>query len=372
MKIAHFINPWLPVTQNWIYNQIRCNTSCDHIILSRTLTNQNQFPVSNLYAAYHKSGIQASMGMFFARLTAQYPTGFYESVVKKERPDCFHGHFAWESWRNINLIKKLKLPLVTTFYGLDVNKHPQKKYWRNRYDVLFDLSDRFTVEGPFMADSLVKIGCPRDKIRIIHLGVDIDHLRALQKNSVPELFNIMFIGLEREKKGAIYAAEAFSRAARVHDHIRLHILGDGKYRKKVQALINSAGISEKVTFHGYVPVKRYQELLVQMNCVLAPSVTASDGDTEGGAPVSVIEAQAIGIPVIGSTHCDIPEIVLNQKTGLLSPERDVASLANDLITLIGDDQLQTRFSIAAADHIRKQHDIKKQVHKLTDVYREII
>jgi hypothetical protein len=106
MKIAHFINPWLPVTQNWIYNQIRCNSCCDHLILCRTLANQNQFSVNNLYAAYPKNGAVASLGMFFARLTAQYPTGFYESIVKKERPDCFHGHFAWESWRNINLIKE--------------------------------------------------------------------------------------------------------------------------------------------------------------------------------------------------------------------------------------------------------------------------
>lgn len=372
MKIAHFINPWLPVTQNWIYNQIRCNSSCDHVILCRTLANQNQFPVANLYAAYPRNGIGASLGMFFARLTAQYPAGFYESIVKKEQPDCFHGHFAWESWRNINLIKRLKLPLVTTFYGLDVNKHPRKRHWRRRYDVLFEVSDRFTVEGPFMADSLVKLGCPRDKIRIIHLGVDIDHLQSLPKDSTSGIFNIMFIGLEREKKGAIYAAEAFSRAARIHDHIRLHLLGDGKYRRNVEEIIGAAGLSEKVTFHGYVPVKRYQELLVQMHCVLAPSVTACDGDTEGGAPVSVIEAQAIGIPVIGSTHCDIPEIVLHEKTGLLSPEKDVLSLANNLITLIGNEHLQKSFGIAAIDHIRNQHDIKKQVTKLTDVYREII
>ncbi len=372
MKIAHLINPWLPVTQNWIYNQIRFNSSCDHVILCRTLSNQNQFPVNNLYAAYPQDGIAASLGMFFARLRAQYPTGFYESVVKKEQPDCFHGHFAWESWRNINLIKRRKLPLVTTFYGLDVNKHPQKKYWRKRYNILFDLSDRFTVEGPFMAESLVKLGCPRDKIRIIHLGVDIDHLQTLQKDSNSEFFNIMFIGLEREKKGAIYAAEAFSRAARIHDHIRLHLLGDGKYRASVQEIIRSAGLSERVIFHGYVPVKKYQELLVKMNCVLAPSVTACDGDTEGGAPVSVIEAQSLGIPVVGSTHCDIPEIVVNRKTGLLSPERDVTALSNDLITLIENEQLQKNFGVAAIAHIRNQHDIRKQVLKLTDVYREII
>jgi colanic acid/amylovoran biosynthesis glycosyltransferase len=88
--------------------------------------------------------------------------------------------------------------------------------------------------------------------------------------------------------------------------------------------------------------------------------------------VSVIEAQAIGIPVIGTTHCDIPEIVINGKTGLLSPERDITSLSQNLISLIADQKLQQAFSIAAMEHISRQHDINKQIRKLTEVYNEII
>lgn len=372
MKIAHFINPWLPVTQNWIYNQIKFNTLCDHIILSRTVSNREQFPINALFCAYPRNDLNASVGMFFARLLAQYPAGFYKSVIDNQKPDCFHGHFAWESWRNMNLIRKCGLPLVTTFYGLDVNKHPQKKHWQKRYKVLFDIGDRFTVEGPFMAESLRQLGCPASKIRIIHLGVDIHHLQKMCPVSKSDHFNILFIGLEREKKGAIYAAEAFVKAARTFKKVRLHVLGDGIYRKKVSEIISTAGMSDKVTFHGYVPVKRYHELLVSMNCILAPSVTASDGDTEGGAPVSVIEAQAIGIPVIGTFHCDIPEIVVDQKTGFLSPERDSTSLAANLMTLIGDTSLQEQFGAAAIEHIRMQHDINKQVLKLADVYKEIL
>jgi colanic acid/amylovoran biosynthesis glycosyltransferase len=310
--------------------------------------------------------------MFVARLIARYPTGFYQSVVYKEKPDCFHGHFAWESWRNIQLVKRCKLPLVTTFYGLDVNKHPQKRYWRNRYKSLFEISERITVEGPFMAEALKRLGCPENKIRIIHLGVDIKHLRNMHLNVASDQFNILFIGLEREKKGAIYAAEAFVRAARSCTNVHLHIIGDGKYRNTVNEIISTAGFKDKVSFYGYVPVYKYHELLVKMNCLLAPSITAHDGDTEGGAPVSVIEAQAIGIPVIGTTHCDIPEIVINGKTGLLSPERDITSLSQNLISLIADQKLQQAFSIAAMEHISRQHDINKQIRKLTEVYNEII
>ena len=105
MKIAHFVNPWLPITQNWIYNQILHNKQCKHIILCRTLSNVEQFPIDNLYPAYSVNSFLSFVSMSIARLQARYPSGFYRSVIIKEKPDILHGHFAWESWRNIQLIK---------------------------------------------------------------------------------------------------------------------------------------------------------------------------------------------------------------------------------------------------------------------------
>ena len=60
---------------------------------------------------------------------------------------------------------------------------------------------------------------------------------------------------------------------------------------------------------------------------LAPSVTASNGDTEGGAPVAIIEMAASGMPIVSTRHCDIPSVVLDGVTGLLAAERDSEGLA---------------------------------------------
>jgi len=104
--------------------------------------------------------------------------------------------------------------------------------------------------------------------------------------------------------------------------------------------------------------------------VLAPSVQASNGDNEGGAPVVVIEALAAGIPVVGSRHCDIPNIVQHGRTGLLSEERDIEDLARNLSRLAADPQARAEMGREAVAYAHAEHDIKRQVRKITAVYRE--
>jgi colanic acid/amylovoran biosynthesis glycosyltransferase len=99
-------------------------------------------------------------------------------------------------------------------------------------------------------------------------------------------------------------------------------------------------------------------------------VTAADGDAEGGAPVTVIEAQAAGVPVAATFHCDIPMIVKNGETGLLCKERDVAALAANLKNLVGDADLRNKMGAAASARAAQNHDINRQVEKIALVYEK--
>jgi colanic acid/amylovoran biosynthesis glycosyltransferase len=136
-------------------------------------------------------------------------------------------------------------------------------------------------------------------------------------------------------------------------------------------MLVDAGLRQKAVFHGMKPVSQYLELLKGIDIVLAPSVHAKDGDTEGGAPVVIIEALCAGIPVAGSTHCDIPNIVSHGSSGLLSAERDVDALAKDIVTLSSNRQLRIDMGKCGAKYARAEHDITRQVSKITDVYRRL-
>ncbi len=70
---------------------------------------------------------------------------------------------------------------------------------------------------------------------------------------------------------------------------------------------------------GYQPHSTLFAEAYRHHIFLSPSVTASTGDTEGGAPVSLIEMAATGMLIVSTTHCDIPEVIKHGVTGLLAP-----------------------------------------------------
>ncbi len=371
LTVAHFVNPFLPVTQNWIYHFLRFNTCCRNIVLCRTLENTSQFPLERVFPAFPWNSPAARIDIFISRIMARYPSAFYLSIIAREKPQVLHGHFSWESWRNIKIVQKTRLPLVTTFYGLDVNKLSKKWLWTLRYSRLFDLGDVFTVEGPFMANALETIGCPGRKIRIVPLGVDIDKLSGIRVQKNTETIRILFVGLEREKKGSSFAAAAFAKTAQKNHHCELHVIGDGPFASPMKRFLHEKGVLQRCVFHGYVPFETYYHLLGQMDIVLTPSVVAKNGDTEGGAPVVAIEAQAAGIPVVGTKHCDIPNVVIDNETGLLCEERDIDSLACNLNLLTENHEKRRAMGRAASIHAAHKFHIERQIRELNEIYRSI-
>ncbi len=374
MHILHLCYSFLPVTQNWVYSQLVFNETCRSTVLCRYRTNEDQFPHDAVHTAYRNHSLRAHIGLFCARVTASYPAGLPLRLINSVKPDLIHGHFATESFRYLAAIRQSGLPLITTFYGLDISKLPLRPIWRNRYAELFELGAAFIVEGDFMANRLADLGCPALKINCIPLGVDIREFGKLRRHreADPRPLRILHVGLGREKKGSMDAADAFIAVATRNKHIRLDIVGDGPFRQPVEKRIQEAGLSDRCIFHRYLPVARYRELMGRSDILLAPSVRAADGDDEGGAPVAVIEAQAAGIAVCGTTHCDIPMVVEHGKTGLLVAEHDAAGLASVLEKLCSDADLRNRMGAAGANRAATRHDIRIQVKRITQVYEKCL
>lgn len=373
IKVAHILNTFLPVTENWIYNQIKYNSECKHIVISQFVKNVDQFPVDTLYSACWNQ-YQKKILSYCSRMKFWPHQSFYDSIIQSEKPDIIHGHLSYESWRVARIAKKKNIPLVTTFYGVDVNKLPQRNYWKKRYPVLFDIGSLFLVEGNFMAKKLVENGCDSQKIKVIHMGVDIERIRNKLDfcKSDSTVFKVLFTGLGREKKGALDAVEAFCGLVNEYKNAELHLVGDGEYKKTVEKKLYENGCKSKAFFYGYVNVNRYLQLLVESDVVLTPSCTAKDGDTEGGAPVVCIEAQAAGKAVVGTNHCDIPEIVIDGKTGLLCEEHDIDSLADNLINLAKNPQLRKKMGEQGMEHVKNNHDINKQAVEIASAYKSVL
>ena len=375
--VAHLINPYLPVTQNWIYQQIINNPHVSSHVICRTIVNIGQFPLPAVFKVHPAPSLFYHLEMLLARIRGTYRTGACLDYCRTVKPHILHAHFAWEAWRYRDLIRKLHIPLVTTFYGVDISRLPKHQIWRQRYTTLFEMGRAFCVEGPHMAQCLRDLGCPGTKIKIIRIGVPVQEFQNNRTESPlahdSGRVNILFVGLTKEKKGAVYAIQSFFAAAKASPQsIHLHIIGDGHYRSIVERAIKKTGAGSLVTLYGMVDVVDYRRLLTTMDIVLAPSITARSGDTEGGAPVTLIEAQASAIPVVATTHCDIPDVVIHGTTGLLAPEKNVAALTQNLLTLIASAPLRRTMGLAGQRHVRRQHDIATQVGALNTLYQSLL
>ncbi|MCZ6786716.1 MAG: glycosyltransferase, partial [Planctomycetota bacterium] len=92
----------------------------------------------------------------------------------------------------------------------------------------------------------------------------------------------------------------------------------------------------------------------------------------GGAPVSIIEASATAMPVLSTTHCDIPEVVIDGETGVLAPERDVGALAAGLERLVARSDDWKRLGEAARRRMDAEFDVRSQAARLAALYRELV
>ncbi len=304
----------------------------------------------------------------------------YFSILKRYAVSLMHCHFGYCGVEFLGLKNKLQLPLVTSFYGADMSLLPRDPIWRDRMSVLFDEGDLFLVEGAQMKAALVELGCPESRLVVQHLGVDLDVLPMLPRQMGADgMIRILVAGTFREKKGITYALEAFARVRQKHKNIRLTLMGDASDAPRDQAekqrifeVLDTHNLGESVTLLGFQPHAVFLKELLRHHLLLSPSVLSKDGDSEGGAPVSITEAQATGMPVVSTFHADIPEVVVDGKTGLLSPERDLEALTDNLEFLVAHPEGWGKMGQQGRSHIENEYDVKILARKLQTLYSRVL
>jgi colanic acid/amylovoran biosynthesis glycosyltransferase len=225
-----------------------------------------------------------------------------------------------------------------------------------------------------MAKKLKDLGCPGEKVRIHPIGIELDDL-TFKKRRVPskgESIRILFCGRFVEKKGLKYALAAVQTTVQKFPDVEFRVIGDGDNRKEMRELVQKMELSRVVKFLGYRPYSEVVREMEQAHILLQPSITADDGDSEGGAPVILLEAQALGLPIVSTQHADIPNIVADGESGLLVPERDQAALSNALSYLLSHPKKWREMGRAGRKFVEQNHNIADLTDKLEKYYTQLI
>ncbi len=313
------------------------------------------------------------------------------TILRREHAAIIHAYFAPLGWRLLELKRKLGLPLVVTFLGDDVastiapwwswliRTGPGKPDWPGRLRELFAEGDLFLVEGPFLRQRLIDLGCPPDKVCVQRIALPISAMvpRGAAENRADRPLVILFAGRFCEQKGLLYALDAVRRLHRDGRRIEFRIIGDetlthGHDAARVYAFIRGHRLRDCVRLLGFLNHDEYLRELAGADVFLHPSVVDRDGVGEGGAPTTILEAQALGVPVVSTWHCDIPNVTLPGESAVLVPERDGAALADALRRLGDDAGLRTRMGRAGRMFVERWHDIDREVVLLEDRYQALL
>ena len=248
--------------------------------------------------------------------------------------------------------------VVTVFHGSDVSAYV-RRVGSHAYAHLFATGDLFLPVSDHWRRRLIALGCPAERIAVHGMGVDCRRfVFARRERRAGETFRLVTVARLVERKGVADGIRAAAELVRSGVDVEYTIVGDGPLSGVLVHLARELGLSERVRIINSLSHGAVAAILARSHVMLAPSVTAADGDMEG-IPVAMMEAMASGLPVVSTIHSGIPELIEDDVTGYLVPEGDVRALAARLSRLARDYASTQQLCATARRLIVQRHDIDR-------------
>ena len=282
-------------------------------------------------------------------------------VAKPLHADVFIAHFgpAGVTAAKLRELGVIRGKIATIFHGIDISSREVLNHYTPEYQQLFRRGDLMLPISDLWAGRLQKMGCPREKIAVSRMGVDMTRFSPRPVKAPATPLEIISVARLTEKKGLHVAIEACRQLKEQGVAFRYRILGIGPWERRLRTLIEQYQLEDVVEMPGFKPSHEVKAMLDDADVFLLPSVTGADGDMEG-IPVALMEAMAVGIPVVSTLHSGIPELVEADKSGWLVPENDARALAQRLAAF---SQLDTDELAPVVKRAREkvEHDFNQQV-----------
>lgn len=296
----------------------------------------------------------------------------FRGYLRQNRFDLVNAHRSEDHlFAALALGPRRRAPLVRTRGDV----RPPRRHFANR--LLYEsLTDAHVLAADFMRHRFYDgFRILSERLVTIRPGIDAaawcagaPHRQAARNRLgfPPEAQMIGLIGRLTAAKGHAVAIEAFARIAHHFPGARLVLAGEtyevGPDRLEEQ--IRRRGLEGSVILMGRLPDVRLVMAALDLAVVAS---TASEAICR-----VALEYQALGLPVIGSDLNSIPEIVANDRTGLIVPPGDPAALAGAMETLLLDPGLAARLGAAASDNIRRHHGLEAFLDRTEALYRQLV
>jgi glycosyltransferase involved in cell wall biosynthesis len=224
-----------------------------------------------------------------------------------------------------------------------------------------------------VADALGAAGVSRDHLRIVPSGVNSEHFHPADLSQREEArarlgiaqsdFLVGTVGMLEERKGHRYLLEAIAIVNRARDaasRIKCAMAGEGAMRDELGSLARELGIASDILFLGMVSDSR--QLLDALDVFVFPSL-------KEGLGVALLEAMACGLPVVATRAGGVIDIVEDNRSGLLVPPRDSASIASAIASLAKDASGRSLLGSAARVRVAENFSMDAMTRNTISLYR---
>jgi glycosyltransferase involved in cell wall biosynthesis len=228
---------------------------------------------------------------------------------------------------------------------------------------------RFIAASGAIRDILVEDGIPADEVTVVHDGIDVSKVQGLPSldahvefwlpHGVPLLMNV---GALVGHKGQTHLIDAMPLVMREVPDVHLVILGEGELRTPLERQLKDLHLERVVRMPGFR--EDVLSLMKSADLFVMSSVTEGLGS-------AVLDAMAMGLPVVGTRAGGIPEVVVHGETGLLVPPAEPKPLAAAIVRLLKDPELRSRYGKAGQARVEKHFGVDALVEGTLAVYREL-
>ncbi len=264
----------------------------------------------------------------------------------------------------------ISTPKLLTAHGGDVfaSKTGLKKHI---IKFVADRHDALTVNSTAMGEAVTDLTAKSSTV--IPMGVDLDRFSDFgghRFDADQSGAQILFVGRLAEKKGVEYLVRAMPAIRAAIPNAKLTIVGDGPRLEALKSEVAQSNLGEVVTFAGARPNDELPDFYRKADLFVAPSVVASDGDTEA-LGVVLLEAAGCGLPIVSTRVGGIPDVIRHNETGLLVDEKSPDQIADSSIQLLRNRSFARELGRAARSHANVNYGWDSVARRFADAYEQL-
>ena len=290
-------------------------------------------------------------------------------VIHRNRIDLIHSHWIVPSglvgaavgfiWRK---------PHIITSHVLDANLFGKFRFALQILSIIVTSADIITTNSSYtkkQIENLVTLQCP---CRVIPMGIYLPHyphgLNGVRGHS------ILYVGRLIEWKGVDTLIRSMRLVIKEIPDSNLIIVGEGPSRDSLERLVRDAGLTDSVQFYGRASDDDLKKMYDSAAVFVLPS-RHFQGMVMEGLGVVLLEAMSHGVPVIGSNVGGIPDIIIDGETGYLVPEQKPDILAEKIVQILTNIELQEKFRRNGLIRVRDSFSWESVSKKFSEVYKQV-